>query len=143
MKWVLFFLIMLFLFNDKALTVMNYSDDAKEYIITLNSVNTDNFSNYFNYLKVISIYPDIDVSYESKIDVNLKEYYFDFNTNEKNIKNFKDKFINNVIKIGYNNKATLLTVEGIKIKKVKVFDKLENIKNSLKNVKYSLTNNTN
>ena len=35
MKWVLFFLIMLFLFNDKALTVMNYSDDAKEYIITL------------------------------------------------------------------------------------------------------------
>ena len=143
MKWVLFFLIMLFLFNDKALTVMNYSDDAKEYTITLNSVNTDNFSNYFNYLKVISIYPDIDVSYESKIDVNLKEYYFDFNTNEKNIKNFKDKFINNVRKIGYNNKATLLTVEGIKIKKVKVFDKLENIKNSLKNVKYSLTNNTN
>ena len=143
MKWVLFFLIMLFLFNDKALTVMNYSDDVKEYTITLNSVNTDNFSNYFNYLKVISIYPDIDVSYESKIDVNLKEYYFDFNTNEKNIKNFKDKFINNVRKIGYNNKATLLTVEGIKIKKVKVFDKLENIKNSLKNVKYSLTNNTN
>lgn len=143
MKWVLFFLIMLFLFNDKALTVMNYSDDAKEYTITLNSVNTDNFSNYFNYLKVISIYPDIDVSYESKIDVNLKEYYFDFNTNEKNIKNFKDKFINNVRKIGYNNKATLLTLEGIKIKKVKVFDKLENIKNSLKNVKYSLTNNTN
>ena len=119
MKYFLFFLIlflMLFLLNNEqnVITVINNDEPIyNEYMLEVEEITTKNFTKYIKNIKVIAIIPNIEVSYESKINDKLKKYYFDFNTINKNILNFEKSFILNLKQCGFNNEATNMIVHKI------------------------------
>ena len=131
---ILIIIYMTFIPSAKTQTVF-YENSSNYILIDIQKcdINTINFNDYFNEIKVIKIYPNIDKLYENKVEY-LKEYSFNnIYTNKENINKFKELYINELNKRGYN--VTNFIINGIKINKVKVY--LENndyslLKNKIK-----------
>ena len=88
------------------------NNDYSFYILEFKgqNVSTNNFDDYFKNIDVIWIEPYINPLYKQV----KTRYQF------KNIDDFKEEFINLLIKKGYRSNALNLKISGIKIKKMKI-----------------------
>lgn len=122
--------------------IQSVFDEKVEYsnfyeITFLNNISTNNFLNYFKNMKIIWIKPKINILYENNIK-KYKKYYFKQISNEKNIKIFKNEYINYINKLGYKNEALKLQTSGIMIEKIKIYltkEELSYIKKELIDIK--------
>ena len=78
----------------------------------LKNISTNNFNDYFKNFDVISIEPYINTLYQSQIK---QQYQF------INIDKFKEDYLKILENSGYRSEAVKLKIEGIKIKKIKVY----------------------
>ena len=139
---IILLLVSIFLFNRKEKIISVFSTDDYYEIYYLDfrntNLNTENFLNYFSddSIDILKIEPYINPIYKNKFDFN--SYLFDYSSKKNNIKNFKNKYLEKLKQINYND-YFLYRVEGIKINLVKVYSNEEGIKRILKmdkNVKY-------
>ena len=118
MKKILILAICIFLLlnfkEDKIITAFNENEEYSFYILEFlnKNISTNNFDKYFSNLNVIWIEPYINELYADRIK---KRYQFD------NLNKFKSKYLEILIDNGYRNEAINLKVEGIKIKKIKLY----------------------
>ncbi len=97
------------------------NNDYSFYILEFpnKNISTNNFDDYFKDIDVIWIEPYINSLYKQV----KTRYQF------TNIGKFKEEFIDLLIKKGYRSEALNLKIEGIKIKKMKVYSSESNITN--------------
>lgn len=76
------------------------------------NISTNNFNEYFNNIDVIMIEPYVNKLYENQIK---QQYQF------TSIDKFKEDYIKVLENSGYRSDAVKLKIEGIKIKKIKVY----------------------
>ena len=97
------------------------NNDYSFYILEFKgqNISTNNFDDYFKNIDVIWIEPYINALYK-KVKTR---YQF------KNIYDFKQEFVNLLIKKGYRSNALNLKISGIKIKKMKVYSSESTIRN--------------
>lgn len=131
MKKIIIILIILFLikfsYNDTQSVFLSKVEYSNLYEITcLNNISTNNFLNYFNDIKIIWIKPKINILYKDKM-LKFNKYYFKEISNDKNIENFKNEYINYIKKIGYKSESLKLKTSGIMIEKIKVYLNEENL----------------
>lgn len=118
MKKILILAICIFLLlnfkEDKIITAFNENEEYSFYILEFlnKNISTNNFDKYFSNLNVIWIEPYINELYADRIK---KRYQFD------NLNKFKSKYLEILIDNGYRNEAVNLKLEGIKIKKIKLY----------------------
>ncbi len=118
MKKILILAICIFLLlnfkEDKIITAFNENEEYSFYILEFlnKNISTNNFDKYFSNLNVIWIEPYINELYADRIK---KRYQFD------NLNKFKSKYLEILIDNGYRNEAINLKLEGIKIKKIKLY----------------------
>ena len=118
MKQILILAICIFLLlnfkEDKIITAFNENEEYSFYILEFlnKNISTNNFDKYFSNLNVIWIEPYINELYADRIK---KRYQFD------NLNKFKSKYLEILIDNGYRNEAINLKLEGIKIKKIKLY----------------------
>ena len=108
----------------------NITDDYNFYILEFpnQNVSTNNFNKYFAYINVIWIEPYINPLFNVKT-----RYQF------KNINYFKEQYINLLIEKGYRKFAMNLKIEGIKIKRIKVYSSDKTISNlKIENIKFDI-----
>lgn len=91
------------------------------YILEFQShnVSTNNFNKYFENINVIWVEPYINPLYKQ-----IKTQYL-----FKDISTFKKEFTDSLISQGYHSDALNLKIEGIKIKKMKVYSSERDIQN--------------
>ena len=118
MKKILILAICIFLLlnfkEDKIITAFNENEEYSFYILEFlnKNISTNNFDKYFSNLNVIWIEPYINELYADRIK---KRYKLD------NLNKFKSKYLEILIDNGYRNEAINLKLEGIKIKKIKLY----------------------
>ena len=118
MKKILILAICIFLLlnfkEDKIITAFNENEEYSFYILEFlnKNISTNNFDKYFSNLNVLWIEPYINELYADRIK---KRYQFD------NLNKFKSKYLEILIDNGYRNEAINLKLEGIKIKKIKLY----------------------
>lgn len=97
------------------------NNDSSFYILEFKgqNISTNNFDDYFKNIDVIWIEPYINPLYKQV----KTRYQF------KNINDFKQEFVNLLIKKGYRSNALNLKISGIKIKKMKVYSSESTIRN--------------
>lgn len=119
---ICFFVFLSFNFKEKtSLTFSTINNDYAFYILEFHSQNisTNNFNDYFMDIDVIWIEPYINPLYN-----HIKtKYQF------KNINSFKNEFISLLARNGLHSEALNLKIEGIKIKKIKVYSSESDIQN--------------
>jgi len=125
MKKIIIIVLILFLikidYNDTQNVFYEKIEYSNLYEITcLNNISTNNFNNYFKNIKVIWIKPKINNLYKDKL-LKFNKYYFKDISNNKNIENFKNDYINYLNKIGYKSEALKLKTSGVMIEKIKVY----------------------
>jgi len=125
MKKIIIIVLILFLikidYNDTQNVFYEKIEYSNLYEITcLNNISTNNFNNYFKNIKVIWIKPKINNLYKDKL-LKFNKYYFKDISNNKNIENFKNDYINYINKIGYKSEALKLKTSGVMIEKIKVY----------------------
>lgn len=100
---------------------INNNNNYSFYVLEFQShnVSTNNFNKYFENINVIWVEPYINPLYKQ-----IKTQYL-----FKDISTFKKEFTDFLIKKGYRSEALNLKIEGIKIKKMKVYSSERNIKN--------------
>ena len=106
-----------FIFNfkeEKTMPVFNEDNIYSVYTLEfpLKNISTNNFNDYFKNFDVISIEPYINTLYQSQIK---QQYQF------INIDKFKEDYLKILENSGYRSEAVKLKIEGIKIKKIKVY----------------------
>ena len=106
------------LFNFKEeKTIATFSESDTFYALytlefPLKNISTNNFNDYFQNIDVVLIEPYINDLYYNRIK---RQYKF------TNIVKFKEEHIKVLEDSGYRSEAVKLKVEGIKIKKIKVY----------------------
>ena len=109
--------------KEKIVTTFNINNNNNYsfYVLEFQShnVSTNNFNKYFENINVIWVEPYINPLYKQ-----IKTQYL-----FKDISTFKKEFTDFLIKKGYRSEALNLKIEGIKIKKMKVYSSERNIKN--------------
>lgn len=146
MKKILFLTIIIVCFciflsdDEKAMLVNNEEIDNSYqlYYLSFDNLNTNNFKKYFNDdFRVIAIYPNVNPVYSDKVDNSIKYYRFNNYSDENNLENFANSFID---KMTYLNEKENYLINGIPIKVVKVYASTINVYKLLKkypDVKYS------
>lgn len=126
--------------KEEVLTVFNYSSEYEIYYLDFRctDLNTNNFMNYFSDIDIdiIKIKPYINPLY--KANFKNKEYIFDYKSNISNLNSFKDKYLEELKSINYEE-YTFNKINGIKIDMVKVYannSSIKKIQQFDKNVKY-------
>lgn len=100
--------------EEKTMPVFNEDNIYSVYTLEfpLKNISTNNFNDYFKNFDVISIEPYINTLYQSQIK---QQYQF------INIDKFKEDYLKILENSGYRSEAVKLKIEGIKIKKIKVY----------------------
>ncbi len=100
--------------EEKTMTTFNEDTTYSFYTLEfpLKNISTNNFNDYFKNIDVISIEPYINKLYQNQIK---QQYQF------TNIDKFKEDYLKVLENNGYRSEAVKLKIEGIKIKKIKVY----------------------
>jgi len=134
---LIIFLLSLFINNEETKLVFNdIEEEYSMYILQFPNLNmSTNNINLFKNIKIIWIKPYINNIYINKL--NYKVYYFEDISLDENIAKFKNQFIDLLYINGYRNDAMNFKISGIKIEKMKVYCKEEDIKSiNVENIKY-------
>ncbi len=108
------FFVMFSFKEEKTMTTFNEDTAYSFYTLEfpLKNISTNNFNDYFKNIDVISIEPYINKLYQNQIK---QQYQF------TNIDKFKEDYLKVLENNGYRSEAVKLKIEGIKIKKIKVY----------------------
>ena len=136
---VIFILLMIVFIINKSETIVSVFNDNDIYdIYYLNfkdtNLNTNNFLDYFDNINidVLKIEPYINPLYINKF--TFDEYLFNYSGKSNNIKKFKEKYLEELKQINYDEYIKY-SINGIKINMVKVFTSKEEINKIVKNDK--------
>lgn len=137
---LLFFLFLLVFLGNKKNTMSVFITDNNDfnfYVLSTN-LSTKTLSNYLNdEIKIISLYPSIKLNYNS----DIKSYKYDFMCFNylDDINKFINEYRNLLYKNKYNNDASIISFEGIKLRKIVVYTNLNNVNRLIESNKFKLT----
>lgn len=100
--------------ENKTITTFKEDSEYSFYVLEFlnKNISTNNFDRYFAGLNVIWIEPYINELYADRIK---SRYQFD------SLDKFKSKYLDILINNGYRTEALKLKLEGIKIKRIKLY----------------------
>lgn len=135
--------------NSKTKTEMVYSEiEEHNYrqiylLFENNNLNTNNFTELFKNVEVLKIYPYINPVYASRIKANYN-YSFNGSNYSHELEKFKTAYLKVLKNIGLVNEANYYQSSGVIIKKVLVYEDINNLRNLLgkfNGIKYSVSYN--
>lgn len=135
--------------NSKIKTEMVYSEiEEHNYrqiylLFENNNLNTNNFIELFNNIVVLKIYPYINPVYASRIKANYN-YSFNHGNYSYELEKFKTEYLKVLKNIGLVSEANYYQSSGVIIKRVLVYEDINNLRNLLgkfNGIKYSLSYN--
>lgn len=132
------FIFSLVIINDNELTLVFNEEDNEYsmYILELenSNISTNNIENIFKDIKIIWIEPYINTLYKDKLDYR---YYFEDISLKQNLNKFKNNLIKKINNLNYKNLAINYEITGIKVNKMKVYCKENDILNlNMNNINY-------
>lgn len=105
-------------------TFIEYNNSYNKYDVNIYSCNitTKNINNIFsNYnIKIVALYPYIEKYYKNILSNDLEYFYIE---NIKDLSSFNNYYKRLLKKLGLNNNANLININGIRLEKIIIYSK--------------------